>query len=81
MFVLITSPTSSKMGHIGSKTRLGQMLEKPCVRSRGHIFSPIIMKLGQIVCHDQISDEFEKGSCRVKHYVTRSNLKKTLFTL
>ena len=28
------------------KTRsLGQMLEKPCVRSGGHIFSPIIMTL------------------------------------
>ena len=28
------------MGHIMSKTRsLGQILEKPCVCSRGHIFS------------------------------------------
>ena len=35
----------------------------PCVRSRGHIFSPIIMKLGQNVC----LDEFENGSCRVKN--------------
>ena len=26
--------------------KLGLMLEKPCVHSRGHIFSPIIMKLG-----------------------------------
>ena len=33
------------MGHVKSKTRsLGQMLEKPCVHSRGHIFSLIIMK-------------------------------------
>ena len=33
---------------MGSKTSpLGQILEKPCVRSRGHIFSPILMKLGQ----------------------------------
>ena len=39
------------MGHVGSKTRSqGQILEKPCVLSRGHIFSPMIMKLGQIVC-------------------------------
>ena len=38
------------MGHVESKTRsLGQILEKPCVRFRGHIFSPIIMKLGQSV--------------------------------
>ena len=41
------------MGHVGSKTRsLGQILEKPCVRSRGHIFSPIIIKPGQNVCLD-----------------------------
>ena len=34
------------MDHVGSKTRsLNQILEKPCVRSRGHNFSPIIMKL------------------------------------
>ena len=57
----------SEMGHVGSKTRsLGQILEKPCIRSRGHIFSPIIMKLGQNVCLDEISDEFENRSCRVK---------------
>ena len=44
------SRSSSKMGHVGSKTRsLGQILEKPCVRSSGNIFSPIIMKLGQNV--------------------------------
>ena len=30
----------------------------PCARSRGHIFSPIIMKVGQDVCRDEI--EFEK---------------------
>ena len=52
---------SSKMGHIRSKTRsLGQILEKPCVRSRGHILSPIIMKLGQNVCLGEVSDEFQK---------------------
>ena len=38
------------MGHSGSKTRpLGQILEKPCVRSRSHIFSPKTVKLGQNV--------------------------------
>ena len=37
-----------ELGHVGSKTRSqSQMLEKPCVRSTGHAFSPIIMKLGQ----------------------------------
>ena len=56
------------MGHVGSKTRsLGQILEKPCVCSRGHIFSPIIMKLGQNVCLDEISKAFENGSCQVKN--------------
>ena len=29
---------------------VGQILEKLCVPSRGHIFSPIIMKLCQNVC-------------------------------
>ena len=56
------------MGHVGSKTRsLGQILEKPCVRSRGHIFSLIIMKLYQNVCPDEISDDFENGSSQVKN--------------
>ena len=59
---------SWKMGHVGSKTRsIGQILEKPCVRSRGHIFSPKIMKLGQNVCHDKISDKFENRSCWIKN--------------
>ena len=56
------------MGHVGSKTSSqGQILEKPCVPSRGHIFSPRIMKLGQNVCVDEISDKFENGSCWVKN--------------
>ena len=55
--------TTSKMGHVGSKTRsLGQILEKPCVRSTGHIFRPIIMKLGQNVYLDENLDEFKIGS-------------------
>ena len=54
------------MGHVGSKTRsLGQMLDKPCVHCRGHIFSLIIMKLGHNVCLDEILDEFENRSCQV----------------
>ena len=68
MCVLIKSQMSSKLGNVRSKTRpLGQILEKRCVGSRGHIFSPIIMKLGQNVCLDKISNEFENGSCRVKN--------------
>ena len=55
------------MGHVGSKTRsLGQILEKPCVRYKGHIFRPIIVKYGQYVCLDKISNEFENGSYRNK---------------
>ena len=58
------SRTSLKMGDVRSKTRsLSQILEKPCARSRGSIFSPIIMKLGQNVCLDEISDEFDNRSC------------------
>ena len=46
---------------------LGQILEKPCVRSRGHILSWILMEVGQDVCLDDISDEFENGSGGVKN--------------
>ena len=56
------------MGHVRSKTMsLGQILEKTCVDSRGHIFNPIIMKLGQNVCLNEISDKFENESCRVEN--------------
>ena len=68
LFVLIKSLTILKMGHFGSKSRsVGQTLGKPCVRSRGHIFSLIIMKLGQNVCLNKNLYEFENGSCRVKN--------------
>ena len=39
----------------------------PCVHSRGHIFSLIIMKLGQNVGLNIISNDFENGSCWVKN--------------
>ena len=65
------------MGHVGLKTRsLRHVLEKPCVLSKGHIFSPILMKLGQNVCIDNISDEFETGLYRVKNQITWPNLRK-----
>ena len=51
-----------------------------CVRSRDYIFSPIIMKLGQSVCLDEISHEFERAMS-VKISITRSNLRKFLCTL
>ena len=62
------------MGYVGSKPRsLGQILEKPNVPSRGHIFNLILMKLGQNVSLGEIPDELENGSCGVKNYVTWSN--------
>ena len=66
--VLMKFQMSSKIGHIGLKTwSLGQILEKPCVCSRGHIFSPIIMKFGQNICIDKISNEYENRLCQVKN--------------
>ena len=62
MFGLIKSRKSSKFGHEGSKTRsLGQILEKPCVRPSDHIFSPILMKLGQNVCIDETWKSLKLG--------------------
>ena len=56
-----------KLGHEGSKTRsLGQILEKPCVCSRCHIFSQVLVTFGPNVCLDKISDKFEIGSCGAK---------------
>ena len=56
------------MIHGRSKTRSqGQILEKPCVCSRGHICSPIIVRLGQNVYLDEVSSEYENGSCWLKN--------------
>ena len=44
-----------------SDRKLGQILEKPCVRSRGHNFSLIFTKLGQNICLDEILDVVENG--------------------
>ena len=58
---------SLNLGHVGSKTRsLGQILEKPCVCSRCHIFSQILVKFGPNVRLDKISDRFEIWSCGAK---------------
>ena len=46
--IIIMSRSDLKLGHVGSKTRsLGQILEKPCVHSRGHKFDHKFMKLYQ----------------------------------
>ena len=49
-----------------SDQKLGQVLEKLSVRSRGYIFSQIIMKLGQNAGLDENTDEFESRSSGVK---------------
>ena len=56
------------MGHVVSKTNsLGQILKKRrCVCFRGLIYSQILIKLGQNVCLDEISVNFENGSFPVK---------------
>ena len=57
-----------EIGSCGVITRLlGQTLEIPCVRSRGHIVGSILMKLTRNVCLDEILDEFENRSCGVKN--------------
>ena len=53
-----------------SGQKLGHIPAKPFVCSRGHIFSLIIMKLGQNVCLDEILNKFENGSCWVRNQVT-----------
>ena len=68
MLMSIISRSSTKLGHVESKTRsLGQILEKPCVYSKRHKFDPEFMKLCQIVNHHNILIKFETGSCWVKN--------------
>ena len=56
-----------KFGHVRLKIRsLGQILGKSCVPSRGQIFNLILMKFGQKVCLNEISDERESESCLSK---------------
>jgi hypothetical protein len=67
MIVLMKSRTSSNLGHVGSKSRsLGQIIEKPCLHSRGHNIDSIFIKLAHNDCLDEVSVKFESGSCGVK---------------
>ena len=82
MFVLIKSRKSSKMGHSGSKTRSqGKILEKPHVCFRGHIFNPIIMKLGQYFYLDEIPNKFWMGHIRSKTRSLGQILEKFVYAL
>ena len=67
-----------KVGQVGLKARsLGKILEKSCLRSRGHIFCSILLKFDQNVRSDDILNEFKNGSYQIKNYISRSNLTKT----
>ena len=71
-------PIRPKMGHVRSKTgSLDQTLEKPCVHSRGHIFSPIIMKFEMFVLMKSRTSS-KMGYVWTK---TRSYIRKTLCTV
>ena len=62
MIILTISHLSSNIGDVGSKTRsVGQIMEKPCEHSRGHIFVPIFIKLAQNDHPDNISVRFDYG--------------------
>ena len=46
MLIIKMSRSGLKLGHVGSKTMsLGQILEKPCVYSRGQSFDSKVLKL------------------------------------
>ena len=54
MLILMISRASLNMGQVGSKSRsLGQIIENPCLRTRGYIFGPIFLK----VCQDAYLDD------------------------
>ena len=60
MFIIIISRSGSKLVQVLSKTRsLGQILEKPCEHSRGHIFDNKFMKLCQNVIHHNVEVKFQ----------------------
>ena len=51
-----------------SKTKsAGQIFEEPGVHSRGLSYGPIVMKLNQNVCLNEISEYSEIGSCGIKN--------------
>ena len=55
------------MGVVRSKSRsLGQILENPCLHSRGHIFGPIFLKLAQTISVDKEMIPIENGCGPVK---------------
>ena len=71
IFVSMKSQLSLKLGNVKSKTRSpGQILGKPCIHPCSHIFSLILMKLGQNVCLNEILAKMKKnGLCQIKNYM------------
>ncbi|KAL4231162.1 hypothetical protein ACF0H5_008744 [Mactra antiquata] len=53
-------------------------MKKPCEDSSGHSFASIVLKLGQNVCPNDCSDEFEYGSSGVKKLGHNSQIWKIL---
>ena len=48
--MIIISRSSLTLGQVGSKIRLlDEIVEKPCVHSRGHSFDPKFMKLSMLI--------------------------------
>ena len=63
MAIIKMSRSDLNLGLVGSKTRSqGQILEKPCVHSRGHSFDSNAMKVYQNVNHHNILVKFKTGS-------------------
>ena len=62
MLIIIISRSGLKLGHVGSKIwSLGQILEKPCVHSKGHSFDSKFTKLYQNVNHHNIRPRSKLG--------------------
>jgi len=55
MIAVAISMPSSNLGHVGILSRWpGQIYGNSCLHSRGNICSPILMKVDQNVCLDNI---------------------------
>ena len=66
MLILIISTSNMKLGHVVLKYRsLGEIIEKTCLNSRGHIFYPKVMILCQNINPYEIKVKSESGTCWV----------------
>ena len=64
MFIFIIVRSDLILGHVRLKTRsLSQIIEKPCINSRGHRFDPKFVKLCQTVSPYKLYVKFETGPC------------------